>query len=66
MQTSAMDCGPAVLTSLLRGYGLAANLEATRDLCATGVDGTSIDVIEDLARALGLDATQRAVPPRTI
>lgn len=63
VQTSAMDCGPAVLTAVLRGYGLAANLEATRDLCATGVDGTSIDVIEDLARTLGLDATQRVVPP---
>lgn len=31
-QTSATDCGPAVLTSVLRGYGRAANLEATGDL----------------------------------
>jgi len=42
--------------------GLAADLEGVRDLCATGVDGTSIDVLTDLAVACGLRWRQVVVP----
>ena len=47
---------------MLRGFGVPASYEALRDLCATDVDGTSIDAVESVARAAGLDASQLVVP----
>ena len=55
VQTSGMDCGPASLTCLLRGFGLQANYGRLRDACQTDVDGTSIDTMEEIAVALGLE-----------
>lgn len=49
VQTSAMDCGPAVLKSLLEGYGTAVHYGRLREACQTDVDGTSIDVLEEVA-----------------
>ena len=62
VQTSAMDCGPAVLTCLLAGYGLSASYGRLREACQTDVDGTSIDMLETLALQLGLHAEQVLVP----
>ncbi len=62
IQTSAMDCGPASLCSLLAGFGVPVNYGRLREACQTDVDGTSIDTIEDVARTLGLDAEQIVVP----
>lgn len=62
IQTSAVDCGPAALKSLLDGFGLPASYGRLREACQTGLDGTSIDTIEDVARELGLDAEQVVVP----
>lgn len=62
LQTSAMDCGPAALKSLLTGLGLSVNYQRLRDACRTGADGTSIDALEDICTALGLDATQELAP----
>lgn len=62
LQVSAMDCGPATVTSLPRGYGMPADLETLRDLCNTGVDGTSIDDMTWLVGELGLEARQVMVP----
>jgi ATP-binding cassette subfamily B protein len=62
VQTSAMDCGPAALRSLLEGFGIRASYGRLREACQTDVDGTSIDALEDAARALGLDATQVMIP----
>lgn len=62
VQSSAMDCGPASLGCLLAGFGLSVNYGRLREACQTDVDGTSIDTIEDIARALGLDAEQVVVP----
>ena len=58
IQTSAMDCGPAALKSLLEGLGIAVDYERLRDACRTGADGTSIDAIEDICVDLGLEAYQ--------
>lgn len=63
IQSSAMDCGPAALGSLLAGFGLSARYERLREACHTDVDGTSIDAIEDLACDLGLEAEQVMMPP---
>ncbi|WP_394847631.1 ATP-binding cassette domain-containing protein [Pendulispora brunnea] len=63
VQTSAMDCGPAALTSLLEGFGISASYGRLREACQTDVDGTSIDTLEELAGKLGLIATQTMVPP---
>ncbi len=62
IQTSAMDCGPASLKCLLEGFGIRASYGRLREACQTGLDGTSIDNLEDAAVALGLQAEQVMVP----
>lgn len=62
IQLSTMDCGPAALKSMLEGFGIRVNYGRLRDACSTDVDGTSIDVLEDVAVELGLDAEQVMVP----
>jgi ATP-binding cassette subfamily B protein len=62
IQSSAMDCGPAALKSLLEGYGTSISYGRLREACQTEVDGTSTDTIEDLAARLGLDAEQVLMP----
>jgi len=62
VQTSNMDCGPAALKSLLEGFGIPVNYGRLREACQTGVDGTSIDTIEDVANQLGLEAEQIMLP----
>ncbi len=62
IQTSAMDCGPAALRSLLAGFGIDAHYGSLREACRTDVDGTSIDALAAVARSLGLDAVQAMVP----
>ncbi|MEM9455579.1 MAG: ATP-binding cassette domain-containing protein [Myxococcota bacterium] len=62
IQTSSMDCGPACMVSVLEGFGEPADYERLRDLCQTDVDGTSIDMLEQLSCALGLEAEQIVLP----
>jgi ABC-type bacteriocin/lantibiotic exporter with double-glycine peptidase domain len=62
VQTSNMDCGPAALKALLEGFGIAVNYGRLREACQTGVDGTSIDTIEEIANQLGLQAEQIMLP----
>ncbi|MGR9105696.1 MAG: ATP-binding cassette domain-containing protein [Gammaproteobacteria bacterium] len=62
VQTSAMDCGPATLKSILEGYGVPVSYGRLREACQTDVDGTSIDMIEEVANLLGLDAEQVMLP----
>ncbi|HET9989323.1 MAG TPA: cysteine peptidase family C39 domain-containing protein, partial [Kofleriaceae bacterium] len=63
VQTSGMDCGPACLTALVRGFGLDASYGRLREMCQTSLDGTSIDAIEEVVIRLGLDAEQVIIPP---
>ena len=63
VQTSGMDCGPACLTALVRGFGLDASYGRLREMCQTSLDGTSIDTIEEVVIRLGLDAEQVIIPP---
>ena len=62
VQTSAMDCGPATLKCILEGFGISVSYGRLREACQTDVDGTSIDVMEDVAVQLGLDAEQVMIP----
>ena len=62
VQTSNMDCGPAALKSLLEGFGIPVNYGRLREACQTGVDGTSIDTLEEVANQLGLQAEQIMLP----
>src|SRR5262252_3313818 len=62
VQTSAMDCGPAALTCILEGFGLSVSYGRLREACQTDVDGTSIDVMEDVANQLGVTAEQVMIP----
>jgi ATP-binding cassette subfamily B protein len=62
VQTSAMDCGPAVLKCLLDGFGIPVSYGRLREACQTDVDGTSIDVIEAVAAQLGLLVEQVMLP----
>ncbi len=63
VQTSAMDCGPAVLKCLLAGYGIHIHYGRLREACQTDLDGTSIDTLEEVAGRLGLLAEQVMLPP---
>ena len=62
VQGSAMDCGPAALAALLAGHGRPVALARLREAAQAGVDGTSIDALEDLARLMGLNAEQIVIP----
>jgi ABC-type bacteriocin/lantibiotic exporter with double-glycine peptidase domain len=62
IQSSAMDCGPAALKSLLGGYGIRISYGRLREACQTDVDGSSIDTLEKVACELGLPAEQIMVP----
>lgn len=62
VQSSAMDCGPAALKSLLQGYRINVSYGRLREVCQTDVDGTSIGVLEDIAVQLGLNASQLLLP----
>jgi len=62
VQTSAMDCGPAALKSLLEGFNIPVSYGRLREACQTSVDGTSIDRLEDVANQLGLQAEQMMLP----
>ena len=62
IQSSVMDCGPASLKALFAGFGLYLSYGRLREACQTDVDGTSIDTLETMAQALGLDAAQVVIP----
>ena len=62
VQTSAMDCGPAVLKCLLEGFHIPVSYGRLREACQTDVDGTSIDTIELVANQLGVVAEQMVLP----
>ncbi|HEY2030004.1 MAG TPA: cysteine peptidase family C39 domain-containing protein, partial [Myxococcales bacterium] len=62
VQTSALDCGPASLKSLLGGIGVEVSYPRLREACQTDLDGTSIDTMEQLANQLGADAEQVVIP----
>jgi ABC-type bacteriocin/lantibiotic exporter with double-glycine peptidase domain len=62
VQTSAMDCGPAALKSLLEGFGVPVSYGRLREACQIDLDGTSIDTMEEVAVQLGLGAEQVMVP----
>ncbi len=57
-----MDCGPATLHCLLKGFGIASSYGRLREACQTDIDGTSIDTLEDLARQFGLESEQIMLP----
>jgi ABC-type bacteriocin/lantibiotic exporter with double-glycine peptidase domain len=62
VQTSSMDCGPASLKCVLEGFGVPVSYGRLREACQTDVDGTSIDVIEDVANQMGVTAEQVLIP----
>lgn len=62
LQTSAMDCGPAAVASLLASSGRPIDLSLLRTACQTDLDGTSIDTMEQVLTDHGLPAVQRMVP----
>src|SRR3954453_17331911 len=66
IQSSALDCGPAALKSLLEGFGIRASYGRLREACQTSVDGTSIDTLEALAGMLGLEAEQITLPVESL
>ena len=62
IQTSAMDCGPASLKSLLESLGISVSYDRLREACQTDIDGTSIEALEEIANQIGLDAEQVMLP----
>jgi len=57
-----MDCGPASLKCLLNGFGIPVSYGRLREACQTGIDGTSIEMMEAVANQLGLEADQIMLP----
>ena len=57
-----MDCGPASLKCLLEGFGISISYPRLQEACQTDIDGTSINVIEQIAVRLGLEAEQIMIP----
>ncbi|WOB11356.1 ATP-binding cassette domain-containing protein [Piscinibacter gummiphilus] len=66
VQTSGNDCGPAVIKSLMEGYGVPVRYDRIREACATDVDGTSFDVLESLLERFGFDTDKALVPPEDL
>ncbi|OHU85147.1 MULTISPECIES: ATP-binding cassette domain-containing protein [Pseudoalteromonas] len=62
IQSSALDCGPAVIKALLSGFNIDANYENLREHCHTDIDGTSIEALESILIEFGLNATQLLTP----
>jgi ABC-type bacteriocin/lantibiotic exporter with double-glycine peptidase domain len=62
VQTSVMDCGPAALACLLKGFGIRASYPRLQEACSTDVDGTSINTLEQIAGTLGLEVEQIMLP----
>lgn len=62
VQTSFMDCGPATVMSLVKGFGLSANYDMLREACKTERDGTSISTIDEVANQIGLETEECMVP----
>jgi len=62
VQTSSMDCGPATLKCVLEGFRIPVSYGRLREACQTGIDGTSIDTLEEVANRLGISATQSLLP----
>jgi ATP-binding cassette subfamily B protein len=62
VQSSAMDCGPAALKCILEGYGIPISFGRLREACQTGLDGTSINALEQVTNQLGLKAEQMMLP----
>lgn len=62
VQTSMMDCGPATLQALVRGFGLSVSYGRLREACQTGVDGTSISTMDEIANLLGLETEEMMLP----
>jgi ABC-type bacteriocin/lantibiotic exporter with double-glycine peptidase domain len=62
VQTSMMDCGPAALQSLVRGFGMSVNYGRLREACQTSVDGTSITTMDEIANLLGLETEETMLP----
>ena len=62
VQSSVMDCGPAALKCLCEGFGIQVGYGRLREACQTDIDGTSIDALETVAVALGLNAEQMMLP----
>lgn len=62
VQTSSMDCGPATLKCVLEGFHIPVSYGRLREACQTGIDGTSIDTLEEVANRLGVSATQSLLP----
>ncbi len=62
VQTSSMDCGPATLKCVLEGFRIPVSYGRLREACQTGIDGTSIDTLEEVANRLGKSATQSLLP----
>lgn len=62
VQTSATDCGPAAMKSVLAGMGRSIAYTSLREACQTDVSGSSINTLEELSKQLGLDAEQIMLP----
>lgn len=62
LQGTIMDNCPAILKSLLEGYGIRVAYGRLREACHTDVDGTTASALSDVLEQVGLETDQDRVP----
>lgn len=56
-----MDCGPACVGMIARFYGLPCSLMELAGLCGVAAEGVSLQVLSEVAEAIGLRAMAMAI-----
>ncbi|MFZ0593371.1 MAG: cysteine peptidase family C39 domain-containing protein, partial [Bryobacteraceae bacterium] len=54
LQMAAADCGSACLAMIVRYFGRRTSLSECRELCGSGRDGTTAELLAKAARKQGL------------
>lgn len=54
-QRYSNDCGPAALVTVMKYWGLSMSVGRARDLCGADEDGVTMDRLDHVARAAGME-----------
>src|SRR5262252_8519127 len=66
LQLNAVECGAACLAMILGYHGRRVSLTDCRDICGTGRDGTTAQILAKAARSFGLRVRAFSVEPNDL